>query len=221
MIENILFDLDGTLLNTLNDLADSVNHALSAHHFPTRPTADIRRALGYGAHQLIKQSLPSNVTEEQVDATLATFRSHYLIHQSDTTAPYPGIIHMLRQLHEEGFQTAIVSNKPDDAVQLLHRHFFQGLVNMAQGQTPSIRRKPAADMITACMNRLHASASSTIYVGDSEVDYQTARNAGIRCCLVTWGFRDKEQLTALHPDRLCETPENIIDFIHQQNHSTR
>lgn len=209
MIKNIIFDLDGTLLNTLEDLYDSVNYSLSQHNLPERKMTEVRKFLGNGVNKLIEQSVPQGTDCSIINSVLSTFREYYLLHSKDKTKPYAGIIQALEQLKATGIKMAIVSNKPNDAVAELHRKFFSDTVDYAKGETAGTRRKPFPDMVEECLQALNADINESIYVGDSEVDHLTAQNTGIKCCLVTWGFRDKDMLEQLTPDYIIDKPEQI------------
>ena len=191
MIKTVLFDLDGTLLNTLTDLSNSVNYALSSHHLPQRTELEVRSFLGNGIHNLIEKSVPENTPSELLEDVFQSFKSYYLQHGLDSTAPYPGIMSLLKALQQKSVKMAIISNKVDTAVQQLNKKFFSDYISIAIGEKPQIRRKPAPDSVLLAIKALDANPATTLYVGDSEVDYETAHSAGIRCALVTWGFRDR------------------------------
>lgn len=197
MLKTVIFDLDGTLLDTLGDLAASVNHALRAHGLPERSQAEVRRFLGNGIRNLMEQSVGGAVTGEAFEQVLQTFRSYYVDHCLDTTHPYPGIMELLAALRERGVKMAIVSNKLHPAVQELSDRFFRGYIASAVGESATVRRKPNPDAVLQALKEMESQADEAIYVGDSEVDLATAQNAGLRCALVTWGFRDEDYLRAL------------------------
>ena len=211
--KTIIFDLDGTLLDTLDDLASSVNYALRQHGMAERNKGEIRMFLGNGIRRLIEQSVPKGTMADSTEAVLQTFREHYLAHSLDETAPYEGIIELLYWLRDMDVATAIVSNKLDPAVKDLHRHFFNDTIHIAIGETQTIRRKPAPDMVDECIRLLGCDRQSCLYVGDSEVDLQTARNASLPCCSVSWGFRDKEQLIKAGATTIIDKPEDLIGVI--------
>lgn len=222
----LIFDLDGTLLDTLEDLWASVNHALALYSLPLRSKCEIRSFLGNGARVLIHRSLAapngacalsdntpeeSFVSPELEEKVLAAFRQYYLQHNQDLTRPYPGIMEMLRQCKERGYKTAIVSNKPDAAVQQLHQRFFADVIDVAFGERqPAIRRKPAPDMVLLAMETLHATKAQSLYIGDSEVDLATARNAEIPCVSVDWGFRDRHFLEEQGATRIIHLPNELF-----------
>ena len=205
----ILFDLDGTLLNTLDDLKNSVNYALEACGYPTRTLEEIRRFVGNGAENLIFQSVPEG-EQGNVPQVLAQFRQHYALHSNDLTAPYPGIPEALAQLGEK-YPMAVVSNKPDKAVKELGRIYFPTL--FALGETTEYPRKPAPDMLLAAQREL--GADRFIYVGDSEVDVITARNAGVPCLSVLWGFRDKADMEEVGGNIFCDNTGDLVKILEE------
>ena len=188
----ILFDMDGTLLDTLTDMQDAVNHVLAAHGLPLRTLEEVRRFVGNGAGPLIHRALPEGYPQEQ--KVLAEYRAYYQAHNCIRTCPYPGIPELLEQLRQRGLKLAVVSNKPDEAVRALRADFFADAVPIAVGETAAIRRKPAPDMLLAAMEKLGADPDKTVFVGDSEVDIATARAANLPCISVLWGFRDRDVL---------------------------
>ena len=211
--KTIIFDLDGTLLDTLGDLSSSVNYALRQHGMPERSKAEVRRFLGNGMRRLIEQSVAEGTDEKTTEAVMRDFRQYYLEHSLDETAPYDGIGELLHQLRDMNVQTAIVSNKLDPAVKELHQHFFSDTIRIAIGESPSIRRKPAPDMVDECIRLLGCDRQTCLYVGDSEVDLLTARNASLPCCSVSWGFRDREQLIKAGATTIIDKPEELIGVI--------
>lgn len=216
MIKTVLFDLDGTLLNTLTDLSNSVNYALNSHHLPQRTELEVRSFLGNGIHNLIEKSVPENTPSELLEDVFQSFKSYYLQHGLDSTAPYPGIISLLKALQQKSVKMAIISNKVDTAVQQLNKKFFSDYIGIAIGEKPQIRRKPAPDSVLLAIKALDANPATTLYVGDSEVDYETAHSAGIRCALVTWGFRDRLDLEDLHADYYVNSPHELMAVISEK-----
>ena len=191
---SILFDLDGTLLDTLGDLTAAMNRTLTRHGLPERPRQQMRAALGNGARRLMELSVPDGTDGALFETLLAEYNADYAAHCRIETAPYPGVDALLRQLHAQGRKLAIVSNKPDKAVRALRADFFADTISIAVGEKAGIRRKPAPDTLLAAMAQLGAAPASTVYVGDSEVDIATARAAGLPCISVLWGFRDRDML---------------------------
>ena len=211
--KTVIFDLDGTLLDTLGDLSSSVNYALHRHGLPERSKADVRRFLGNGIRRLVEQSVPEGTSPSMTEEVFQTFRQYYLEHSLDETTPYEGIMELLHQLQDMDVATAIVSNKLDPAVKELHQHFFSDTIRVAIGESSSIRRKPAPDMVDECIRLLGCDRQSCLYVGDSEVDLQTARNASLPCCSVSWGFRDKKQLIEAGATTIIDRPEELMGVI--------
>lgn len=191
---SVLFDLDGTLLDTLGDLTAAMNRTLTRHGLPERTRQQMRTALGNGARRLMELSVPAGTDGALLETLLAEYNADYAAHCRIETAPYPGVDALLRQLHAQGRKLAIVSNKPDEAVRALRAEFFADTVPIAVGEKTGIRRKPAPGTLLTAMAQLGAERSSTVYVGDSEVDIATARAAGLPCISVLWGFRDRDLL---------------------------
>ncbi len=190
-----IFDLDGTLLDTLHDLASSVNYALQTHDMPTHSVDAIRGFVGNGVRLLMERAVPDGAQNPQFEATFATFRQHYMQHSLDTTCPYPGIAEMLHQLKQRGCRLAVVSNKMMAATQDLVRHFFPEIeVAIGEHEAEGIRKKPAPDTVFQALRQLGVGKEQAVYVGDSDVDLQTARNSGLPCISVLWGFRSRDFL---------------------------
>ena len=203
----IIFDLDGTLLNTLDDLTDCVNYMLRKHGYPLRDRLEIRRFLGNGARNLIERSLEGRLAGERFESFLEEYKAYYETNSGIKTAPYENLVDLLVRLREKGFKTAVVSNKPDGAVQSLCELYFPGLVDFAVGDRDDICRKPAADPVFLAMKTLDC--GEAVYIGDSEVDIKTARSAGVPCICVTWGFRDREELIASGADYLADSADEL------------
>jgi phosphoglycolate phosphatase len=209
----VIFDLDGTLLNTLDDLADGVNHTLAEFNYPQRSKQDIRRFLGNGIERLAKLVLPPEVTEAKFREVYKAFKEYYTDHCQIKTRAYDGIEEVLKTLKADGYKLAIVSNKNAEAVAALNQIYFKDYVSVAIGQKAGIRKKPAPDTVLAAMEVLGVAKQDAIYVGDSEVDKATADNTGMDAILVTWGFRDKEELEQLKPTYLIDRPEEILSCL--------
>lgn len=208
MKTGIIFDLDGTLLNTLDDLHDAVNHTLARYDCPPRTREEIRRFVGNGVGQLIRLALPGRDTDPDPGEVIAAYQAYYNTHCREKTDPYPGIPEALTALAAE-YPLAVVSNKPDAAVKSLCRKFFGPIY--ALGERSDIPRKPAPDMVwwaTAAIG-----VEKCIYVGDSEVDILTAKNAGVPCLSVTWGFRDKDMLRDAGAESYCDKPSDLLGCI--------
>ena len=205
----LLFDLDGTLLDTLQDLTDSVNHTLQQYGCPTRTMDQIRSFVGNGVKNLIQCALPGKENDPPAEQVLEDYLIYYAAHNLDTTAPYKGIAQALEQLAE--YPMAIVSNKADRDVKPLCQRYFPGIY--ARGETPDCPRKPAPDMLLQTMERF--GCEKAIYIGDSEVDIRTAQNARIPCLSVTWGFRTQAQLEQWGARHLCHSPSQLPAMIRQ------
>jgi len=205
-----LFDLDGTLLDTLQDLADATNHILRQNGYPTRTVEEVRAILGNGARCQLQRSLPGEVSEEELDRLLDQYRAYYEAHCENHTRPYERIEPLLTALRQRGCAVAILSNKPDGATKRLCAKYFPGIP--AQGQTDTVRRKPAPDGVLALLRQFDCPVEDAVYVGDSEVDLQTAENCGMDSILVTWGFRSREQLMAAGGRVIVDRPEEILEI---------
>ena len=212
MYTTVIFDLDGTLLDTLSDLHASVNFALRELSFPERSKEEIRRFIGNGVVKLIERSVPTGTDKETEKHCLDIFRQHYLDHMTDSTSPYDGICYLLSALKERGIKTAVVSNKLHSAVAGLCDDFFPDLIDCALGVSDESERKPAPLNVYKALRLLGSKKEETLYVGDSEVDVQTAKNADLQCVGVTWGFRDREELLSAGADFVIDKAEEILSF---------
>ena len=207
--ETYIFDLDGTLLYTLDDLTASVNHTMREFNLPEHTKDEVRLMVGNGIRKLIESAIPQGTNNPEYEKIYAGFMSYYLEHSMDTTQPYPGITDMLKTLKERGKKLAVVSNKYCEATEALCRTFFNEYIGVAIGESENIRKKPAPDTVLEAMKRLDADKATTVYVGDSEVDIETARNCGIPCISVLWGFRDKDFLESNGGETFVESPDEI------------
>jgi phosphoglycolate phosphatase len=207
-----IFDLDGTLLNTLGDLAASCNYALRVHQMPERSIDEVRRFVGNGVRKLMQRAVPDGEDNPLFEETLASFRQHYLEHSLDTTRPYDDIPEMLKELRRRGCRTAVVSNKFDTATKELCHHFFADSIEVAIGEHESegIRKKPAPDTVEEALRQLGVGKEKAVYVGDSDVDILTARNAGLPCISVLWGFRDREFLQQSGATTFVSAPAQLL-----------
>jgi phosphoglycolate phosphatase len=211
MYDTYIFDLDGTLLDTLRDLASSCNYALRQNAMPERSLEEVRQFVGNGVKKLMERAVPDGLANPRFEAAYALFRQHYLQHNLDTTKPYPGIIALLKELRRRGKNVAVVSNKFYAATQRLCQHFFGSeLVPVAIGERDTIRRKPAPDTVLEALRQLDVGRTAAVYIGDSDVDIMTARNAGIPCISVLWGFRHKDFLLAHGAAAFAATPQDIL-----------
>lgn len=192
--DTYVFDLDGTLLSTLGDLAASCNHALRANGMPERTIDEVRRFVGNGVKKLMERAIPGGLDNPLFEKTFADFRQHYMHHNLDTTCPYPGVMEMLESLRSRGKKVAVVSNKFYAATQALCKHFFGDLVDVAIGEREGIRKKPAPDTVNEALAQMNVEKERAVYIGDSDVDIMTANNCGMPCISVLWGFRDYDFL---------------------------
>ena len=188
----IVFDCDGTLLDTLTDLRNAVNYVLRAHDLPERSVSEVKAALGNGVAHLMRQSLPDSISEAEFNTCLDEFKAYYGEHLQDYTAPYPGMLDVLDTLRTKGYKLAIVSNKIQEGITPLNKEYFGDRLPVAIGERPGLQRKPAPDMVLQALKELGSTQSESIYIGDSEVDVATAKNSGLLCIGVTWGFRDEQ-----------------------------
>lgn len=209
----VIFDLDGTLLNTLDDLRDSLNEVLVSKGYLPRTISEVRSFVGNGVRNLVRRSLPEGSSEDEVTLVLDEFKENYKLNMQNKTRPYNGIMELLLDLNRYNYKIAIVSNKFDSAVKSLARTYFGNLIPVAIGETTEIKRKPAPDSIFSAIKELNSSIEHTVLVGDSETDVQTAKNAGIPCIGVTWGFRSREVLRSEGADYLIDTPKELLTLI--------
>lgn len=207
-----IFDLDGTLLDTLGDLASSVNYALRMHNMPEHLLEDIRRFVGNGVRKLMERAVPQGAQNPCFDEAFATFRQYYMQHSLDTTRPYEGIPETLEALKARGCHLAVVSNKMMAATQALCSHFFPDTIEVAIGEheAEGIRKKPAPDTVMAALKALGVGKEQAVYVGDSDVDIETARNSGMPCISVLWGFRDRDFLKQNGAETFISAPSELL-----------
>ena len=213
MYHTAVFDLDGTLLDTLQDLADSTNYALALHHLPVHTSEEIRRFVGNGINLLIHRAVPEGTEPALERHVLADFRAHYLINMEHKTAPYPGVLELLSRLKGAGLHTAVVSNKFDSAVKGLCQTYFSDLVEVAIGESQGVAHKPAPDTVFRALAELEAPTEGAVYIGDSDVDIQTAQHAGLPCISVSWGFRDAAFLAHHGASSIVSSPEELAELL--------
>ena len=214
-MDTVIFDLDGTLLDTLEDLTDSVNHAMKQFGFPVHTLEEVRSFVGNGAPKLIERSTPQGLENPSYGAVLKAFKEHYARHCEDKTKPYGGVEEMLGTLKEQGYHMAIVSNKFDGAVKQLCEKYFGKYIAVAIGESDKVKRKPAPDTVYQALLELSCDVSQAVYVGDSDVDIQTAGNVPMPCVSVTWGFRSEEQLkkAGARDDLMIRTPQELPNLL--------
>ena len=215
-INTVIFDMDGTTLNTLVDLANAVNYVLSTFDMPTHEIEEYRKWFGNGIRYAIRCAVPESTSEETIDKMLPVFKKYYGIHCLDETRPYVGILDLMKVLKEHGYKMAIVSNKIDPAVKELNNRFFKEYVDVAIGERDGIRRKPAPDTVIEALKELGSTEETSIYIGDSEVDFETANNSNLPSILVLWGFRDKDYLIKIGAKELANTPMDIFKILNSK-----
>jgi len=208
-----VFDMDGTILNTLEDLADSTNYALKANGLPERTIDEVRRFVGNGIRLLIERAVPTDTDKKLTDQVFDTFKEYYKTHCAVKTRPYDGIKDVLLELRKAGCLTAVVSNKADFAVQDLCKDYFDNLFDFAIGEREGIKKKPAPDSVFEVLSKLNVEKDNAVYIGDSDVDFATSVNAGMDVIMVGWGFRDEEFLREKGAKRIIKQPSEILDII--------
>ncbi len=210
--DTYIFDLDGTLLNTLDDLVASTNAAMRWAQLPEHSTNEVRRFVGNGVKKLMERAIPGGTGHPRFEEIYDYFRQHYLIHSLDNTQPYPGVLEMLAELKAKKKKMAVVSNKFLPATQALCRHFFGAYIEVAIGESEQIRKKPAPDTVIEALRLLNADAAKAVYVGDSDVDIATAHNCNMPCISVLWGFRDRDFLTQHGGNCFIEKPQELLEI---------
>ena len=210
--EAVLFDLDGTVVDTLQNITEMINHTM--HHFGWEPfePAAVKPHLGWGVDYLMRHLLPE-LSDTEREEILRYYRAYYADHSTDNVCPYDGVLPMMERLKRDGFRLAIISNKPNSAVQPFAEGAFRDVISFALGEVAGLPRKPAPDMLEYTAEKMRVSLDRCVYVGDSEVDVQTAANAGVDCISVTWGFRNREYLTKIGATRFADTPEDLIALL--------
>ena len=209
----IIWDLDGTLLNTLEDLMNSVNYALTNHGMPHITLEQTRRFVGNGVGKLVERAVPQGTDKSEELQILSEFKEHYEVHSMDNTKPYEGMVELLRELKKEGYKLAIVSNKIQSAVAELAEIYFPGLIDVAMGETPETPKKPAPDMIYKALELLGVTEDEAVFLGDSDVDVATGINSGLNMITVLWGFRDRDELVEAGAKIFVEKAEEIWKYL--------
>jgi phosphoglycolate phosphatase len=209
----VLFDLDGTLLYTLDDVTDSMNYMLAMHEFPLRSRDEIKSFVGEGAGKLMERAIPGGKSNPEYEKCLTDYFAHYFSNMQNKTHPYEGIPETVRKLHEGGCKLAVVSNKIDSATKELTHNFFGDYIKVAIGQTRDTAAKPAPDAVFRALEALEADPGETVYVGDMEIDIETARNSGTVCVAVTWGYRDRKFLEENGAEYIIDKPQELLDIV--------
>lgn len=212
-IDTLIFDLDGTLLNTLTDLTNSVNHVMELHNMPLHTETAVCEMIGNGIRILLEKAIPQGHSYARFEECVEEFQKHYEIHKKDFTKPFPGIIEFLKEASASGYRLAIVSNKFDLAVKGLCQDFFSPFITTAIGESSAIARKPAPDTLFQAMKELGATPADCLYVGDSDVDIATAQNAGIPCISVSWGFRPRNFLVEHGACFIADTVDDLKQLL--------
>jgi len=211
--EIIIFDLDGTLINSLEDLKDSVNYMLYEFEYSKKTLFDVRNAVGNGVEKLVERMIPDGIENPNYEKCLKIFRDHYSKNMDKKTVAYPYIMEMLETLQSKGYKIAVVSNKFDTAVKPLCKKYFDGLVNIAIGQSKDMKKKPEPDTVFLALQHFQSTPEKAVFVGDSEVDIQTAQNANMDCISVSWGYRSKNFLTQNNAKIIIDKPLDIFEHI--------
>lgn len=209
----VIFDLDGTLLDTLDDLCNSVNYSLRTNNFPERSLAEVRTFVGNGIRLLIERSVPEGTSKELIDKTFECFKTYYAVHCNDKTKTYPGVMDMLNELKKNGYKIAVLSNKAQYAVTKLCDIYFNNLLDDAVGARENVAKKPSPDALYICAENNNINLNNVIYVGDSDVDVATANNAGVRGIAVTWGFRSRELLIKCGAENLADNTDELLQIL--------
>ena len=209
----VIFDLDGTLLYTLEDLTDADNYVMRKFGYPEHTIDEVRSFVGNGIKLLIERSIPDGNKNPDFEAAFSEFKSYYTDHCQIKTRPYDGIMELLLKLYELGYKLAIVSNKNQAAVTELNDIYFKDFISTAIGEMEGVRKMPAPDTVLKALSELGVTADDAVYVGDSDVDRETAKNSGMNCVSVTWGFRDRELLESLNPYAIIDTPKDLLKYI--------
>ena len=213
MNKMVIFDLDGTLLDTLDDLCNSVNYSLRTNNFPERSLAEVRIFVGNGIRLLIERSVPEGTSKELIDKTFECFKTYYAVHCNDKTKTYPGVMDMLKELKKNGYKIAVLSNKAQYAVTKLCDIYFNNLLDDAVGARENVAKKPSPDALYICAENNNINLNNVIYVGDSDVDVATANNAGVRGIAVTWGFRSRELLIKCGAENLADNTDELLQIL--------
>jgi phosphoglycolate phosphatase len=210
--DTVIFDMDGTLLNTIQDLTDSVNYMLEQFSYPTKTVKEVCSYVGNGVKLLVERAIPEGADNPRFDEAFECFRAHYKLHCEDKTAPYDGVCELISKLKKCGYKMAIVSNKFDAALKELAKKFFPE-VDVVIGEREGVNKKPSPDMVEIALKELGSKKESSVFIGDSDVDYLTAKNAELDCISVLWGFRDRDFLSSFGANVFAETADEVFDII--------
>lgn len=217
--DTVIFDMDGTLLNTIEDIADSVNYILKKYGYKERTIDEINSFVGKGAGILMEKALPDGINKRDFEKYLEEYKEYYLKNNNIKTSPYEGIIEMLAELSDRNYKIAVVSNKNDSNIKDLNKIYFNDYIKTAIGESKSVNRKPAPDMVNIALEELCSKAENAVFVGDSDVDIHTAKNAGMPCVSVCWGFRSREFLIKNGAEHLIGKPHELLEFLGEQSSS--
>lgn len=215
MIKNVVFDMDGTILNTIDDLYNSVNFALAECGYPKRSMMEVLSFVGNGVKVLIDRAMPKGYTIEEFDICFKKFMGHYNLHKNDNTCPYDGILELMQVLQAKGIKMSVVSNKFDAGVKELAEKLFTGYLPVAIGESEKVQPKPNPSGVWYALELMGAKSEESVYIGDSEVDFETAKNSGLKFIAVTWGFRPRELHEELGVKYIAEKPMDIVKILEQ------
>lgn len=209
----VIFDMDGTILNTLEDLKNATNYSLRQFEMPERSLEEVRMFVGNGIRKLVERAVPAGTPKEKIDQILDVFLEYYEIHSADNTSPYPGILELVEKLKKSGIKTAVSTNKADVPAQELGREYFNGIFDLIVGQQDGLKVKPAPDSVNKILSILDIQKKDAIYIGDSDVDVQTAKNSGLDFIGVSWGFRGREFLEKNGAKNIVDNANEILDLV--------
>lgn len=209
----VIFDMDGTILNTLEDLKNATNYSLRQFGMPERSLEEVRMFVGNGIRKLVERAVPAGTSEEKIAQVFDVFLEYYEIHSADNTSPYPGILELVEKLKKSGIKTAVSTNKADVPAQELGREYFNGIFDLIVGQQDGLKVKPAPDSVNKILSILDIQKKDAIYIGDSDVDAQTAKNSGLDFIGVSWGFRGREFLEKNGAKNIVDNANEILDLV--------
>ena len=210
--DTYIFDMDGTILDTIEDLTDTTNYAMEKMGYPKHTVEEVKWFVGNGIINLIRRAVPEGTCDEDIEKTHAVFMEYYNVHCKDKTGPYDGILELLKALKAEGKKLAVVSNKADGPVKILASEVFPDMFDVAIGEKQGVNKKPARDMVDQAIAELNANRQTSVYIGDTNVDFETARNSELDCILVSWGFRGREFIEQFDAEYLVDRPEEILSI---------